>query len=90
MNFIKWLLGAIILILPVPIWNSWLLDYIDEHGKLLPMLTAPIFALASTIVFMGTKEMKKPIQINGYVNPFILWFIGCLIISLSFAALSNT
>ena len=33
-NILKWLSSGIItLVLPVLLWNLWLLDYIDKNGK---------------------------------------------------------
>lgn len=90
-DFIKWLLmGLIVVILPVLLWNVWFLDYIDKNGKLIPWLCAPVIAAVGSVIFLGfTNADEKPI-IKGHINPFWGWFAGCLVINVIIVALSNS
>lgn len=90
-EFLKWfLMAAIVLILPVLFWNVWFLDYIDQHGKLIPWLCAPVIALVGTMIFLGLTDANKKVVIKGQKNPFWGWFAGCLAINVIIVALSNS
>lgn len=87
-----WLLipCAILTFIPVPLWNSWSLDYINENGKLVAWLLAPVFAFLATVVFLGTSTIRLPILSKGKWNYFYGWLICELAIEILIVALSNT
>jgi hypothetical protein len=97
MKPIRLLLSAIFLLFPVVLWNTWLLDYIDKSGKLVPwLLTAPI-AFISTGILQGFSDVSLKITGIGpegpnrpQFNPFWGWFIVALAIEVMITALSNT
>ena len=86
--------GAITLFLPVILWNVWLLDYIDSHGKFWAWVLAPVFAAASAGIFVGFSYAKKKLTGIGpegrQINPFWGWGAFALVIELVIVALSNT
>lgn len=86
---------AIILFIPVIIWNVWLLDYINANGKALVWIFAPVFAFLSSVAFFGTGFIRMPVidkrhSITAGVNPFYGWLFISLIIEVWIAAASNT
>lgn len=87
---IRLLIAAIITFFPVVLWNIIYLEHIDSTGKLIAWILAPVFALAATIIFMGSNEAAKPLFVKGKINPFWGWFAGELVIEIFIAALSNT
>jgi hypothetical protein len=90
-QIMKWfIMGLIVIVLPVVLWNVWFLDYIDTHGKLIPWLCAPVIALIGTGIFLGLNDAEKKPVIKGQINPFWGWFAGCLVINVVIVALSNT
>lgn len=82
--------GIITLFLPVLLWNVWLLDYIDKHGKLLAFILAPVFAAASAGIIVGFCYAKKKLQDGGEINPFWGWAGVALVIEVVIVLLSNT
>lgn len=86
--------GIITLFLPVFLWNSWFLDYIDSHGKLVAYCIAPVFAAISAAIFAGCAYVKKPLTGIGrdgsQINPFWGWGALALVVELGIVALSNT
>lgn len=82
--------GIITLFLPVLLWNVWLLDYIDQHGKLWAWVLAPVFALVSAAIFAGAYNARKAIVIKKQINPFWGWFSVALVIEIIIVAASNS
>lgn len=86
--------GIITLIAPVVVYNTWLLDYIDKHGKLVPYCLTPFLAMISAGIFVGCCYVEKPVDGLGpdghQVNPFWGWALVALIIEVIIVALSNT
>ena len=83
--------GLITLILPVVMWNVWFLNFIDQHGKLIPFLLAPVFAAVSAGIIVGFTDLHKRVfGDGGTTNPFWGWFTVALVIEIAFVFLSNT
>lgn len=96
-SVIKWALAGIVtLIVPVVLWNVLFLDYIDQHGKLIPWLLAPVWALISAAIIVGLSDAKKKLRgadqgrEGREINPFWGWFACALVIEVAIVALSNT
>lgn len=81
---------AIILLFPVPVWNVWLLDYINANGKLIPWVLTPVWPIIGTGAFLGFYLLRYPPKIKSGWNPFYGWFLFALIIEIFITAFSNT
>lgn len=89
--FIKWALASIVtLVIPVLLWNALFLDHIDQRGKVVAWLCAPLFAFASAAFIVGMSDAKKPATVKGAINPFWGWFGTALVIEIVIVLLSNT
>lgn len=87
----KWILSAIVaIVIPVILWNTLFLDYINANGKLIPWLCAPLFALASTGILLGMGDAKDPVAQKGFINPFWGWFGLTLVVEIVIVATANT
>jgi len=90
LNPIRLLFSAIFLLIPAVLWNTVFLDYIDQHGKVIPwVLTIPV-AFLSTGIFQGFHDAIKPFKLKGTFNPFWGWFAVALAIEIFITAASNT
>lgn len=87
---LRWFFAAAFIIIQVPLWNVWFLDYIDGHGKLWAFLLTPVFAALSAASVIGLSNAKDKPVVQGAINPFWGWFAGALILSVVFVLLSNT
>lgn len=90
-TFIKWTISAIVLLLPpIFLWNVWLLNYIDKHGKFWAWALTPVWPLLAAAIFVGLDNAKDQPLKKGAINPFWGWVGVGLVINIFITIASNS